>query len=90
MKVLKETKYLKFVLNSRIPGKKTDVVEVINVHHFFTIGYIKWYSKWRQYCFFPLGETIWNKDCLKDVNEIINTMTLKHGDEKLQRDYEKR
>jgi hypothetical protein len=43
-----------------------------------TIGVIKWYSNWRQYCFFPNGETIWNKDCLDDINEvIIDLMNIK-------------
>lgn len=33
----------------------------------FAIGQIKWYGPWRQYCFFPNSNTIWNAECLEDV-----------------------
>ena len=35
------------------------------------LGTIKWFSHWRQYCFFPERQTIWNKGCLADIQKFI-------------------
>lgn len=48
---------------------KTAVYEVKSIHRNISLGVIKWYCPWRQYCFFPISDTIWNIGCL---NEIIN------------------
>ena len=72
MIILKTTKYLIF---RQIPSKtKTKVIEVVNIHHDEVIGMIKWYGPWRQYCFFPEFDTVWNTTCLIDVNEVIGTL----------------
>lgn len=69
LKVLKETQYLSFV-NFESKGK-TRVIGVMNKNHQEIIGMIKWFGRWRQYCFFPSPNTIWNPDCLASVNEVI-------------------
>lgn len=58
-------KYLnfRFIGNSR--SGKTDIYEVTN--HECKIGEIRWYSVWRQYCFFPCECTLYNKGCLRDI-----------------------
>jgi len=74
MEIIKTTKYLVFIKEDRPENKKTDTIIVSNIHHNLTIGYIKWYSKWRQYCFFPYGDTIWNIDCLEEINNLIKDL----------------
>lgn len=32
---------------------------------------IKWFGRWRQYAMFPEPGTVWNKDCLEDVNRML-------------------
>ena len=39
-----------------------------------TLGRIQWYSKWRQYCFFPCEDTIFNRDCMNDIIFFINNL----------------
>lgn len=73
METLKETKYLRFIVFTK-EGKKTKDISVINIHHDEVIGEIKWYSAWRQYCFFPGFNTIWNTDCLNAINEVIGEL----------------
>jgi hypothetical protein len=82
METLKETPYLLF--QSRIlEGKKTRVVSIVNIHHDTELGVIKWYPAWRQYCFFPHILTIWNKECLNSVNEVIKKlMDERKGEQK--------
>lgn len=70
MEAIKTTKYLRFD-SYVVRGKKTKTVSVLSIHHNQEIGKIKWYSAWRQYCFFPDNNTIWNKECLGEINEVI-------------------
>lgn len=72
MEIIKETKYLAFAV---APTKgKTKVILIINRHHEEVIGEIKWFSRWRQYCFFPYNDTIWNTTCIMDVQEVIDKL----------------
>ncbi len=41
------------------------------------LGIIQWYGPWRQYCFFPFDNTIWNPGCLNDVFAFIKAETEK-------------
>jgi hypothetical protein len=72
MEVLKETKYLLFAVNC-VKGK-TKVIDIVNLHHHEVIGEIKWFGWWRQYCFFPIAETVWNPKCLDDVQSVIKEL----------------
>lgn len=72
MKVIKETQYLRF--DDIEVKQKTKLIAIVNVHHDEHIGTIKWFGKWRQYCFYPNENTIWNKDCLNDVNSVITKL----------------
>ena len=73
MEILKETKYLQFIVKEQKP--KTKVVAVVNKTHQEEIGIISWFSRWRQYCFFPYRDTVWNTGCLNDINEMIAELT---------------
>lgn len=53
---------------------KTDVYDIKNKKSEINIGKIKWYSNWRQYCFFPSKGTVYSKGCLTDVNEVIERL----------------
>ena len=73
---LKITKYLKFdvIKDIRFGLGKTKTIFIINIHHDEVIGEIKWFSRWRQYCFFPNNSTIWNPHCLNDVSTVIKEL----------------
>ena len=59
------SKYLRFVL---IAGTaKTQTYHVISAHQGNVLGEIDWYIPWRQYVFEAAPDTIWNKDCLREV-----------------------
>jgi hypothetical protein len=38
------------------------------------LGEIKWYSAWRTYCFFTASDTVFNVDCLEDIQNFINQL----------------
>lgn len=74
--VISKTKYLEFVVRKKKP--KTYVIGVVNLNHNEEIGYIEWYSRWRQYCFFPYAGTIWNTSCLQDIQNVMDSLKIKH------------
>lgn len=70
-----ENKYMKF---EQLESKtKTEVWWVKNVRSDTVLGEIKWYGAWRQYCFFPSGLTVFNRDCLDIINEFITGLMEK-------------
>ena len=52
---------------------KTSVWECRSNNSNECLAVIKWYSPWRQYCFFPTPETVFNIGCLEDINHFIKT-----------------
>jgi len=70
-----ESKYIEFMLIEKKP--KTDVFAIISKSHLDQLGIIKWYAPWRQYCFFPEEQTIWNTNCMQDVKEFIRILMAK-------------
>lgn len=59
------SEYLEFSLIEKKP--KTKVIGVCSRKGSNSLGIIKWYGPWRQYAFFPEGETIFNVGCLNDI-----------------------
>ena len=67
-----ESKYLTFEDNPLLgKDKKTKVILIISKRHDNVLGQIRWYGSWRQYVFFPSEDTIWNSECMGDVQECI-------------------
>jgi len=63
------SKYLEFELLEQKP--KTKVIGVISKRHADMIGIIKWFGRWRQYAFFPGNGTIFNVECLDDIQSYM-------------------
>ena len=38
------------------------------------LGGVQWYGPWRQYCFFPEIDTVFNIGCLNDINHFIGQL----------------
>ena len=69
------TKYEYFTIH-KLPlarGRKTHVY-VIRSKDDIELGQIKWYGAWRQYCFWPNGETIWNGRCLQNIQGFLDKL----------------
>ena len=65
-------KYICFRFMDRLI--KTEVWACLNEHSGCQIGTIKWYGRWRQYCFFPFGNTVFSSGCLNDINDFIRQL----------------
>jgi hypothetical protein len=64
--------YLEFRLLEK--KSKTQFIEVISKTHPIRLGIIKWWSSWRQYAFFPESGTIFNTECLNDIQSYIKEL----------------
>lgn len=76
----KEYKYIEFVEIGK--NLKTFIWDCRNKRSGYSLGVVKWYGPWRQYCFWPNGFSIFNNGCLSDVMDFVNhVMSMrKNGD----------
>jgi len=47
---------------------------VKNNRHGSLLGQIEWCPAWKQYCFFPEHNTIFNNSCLSDIQHLIGQL----------------
>jgi hypothetical protein len=68
-----ETKYMVF---KELPSyaRKTKIIQVISKSSGISLGEIKWYGPWRQYCFYPGIYTIFNNGCMTDIIKKIDEL----------------
>jgi hypothetical protein len=67
-------KYMIFELVEKKP--KTTVWRIINKCSGCTIGTIKWYGQWRQYCFFPAQDCVFSSGCLSDIIDFMKGLRI--------------
>ncbi len=53
---------------------KTEVWQITAKSSGFFLGLIKWYGSWRQYCFFPSSQCIFNVGCMNDIIKFIDIL----------------
>lgn len=63
---IKDTKYMLFQEQTPRQGK-TAIVQVVNKSSLGLLGMIQWYPAWRQYCFFPEADCVFNDSCLQEI-----------------------
>ena len=66
-----EGKYVTFHKN-RKQNPKTWVYNVFtkgNSHGIINLGQVRWYAQWRQYAFYPIEGSVFEKTCLGDIQQ---------------------
>ena len=71
--------YVDFLCESK--SGKTNIYQVISngIH----LGDIKWYASWRRYAFYPNEETVYEKDCLRDIANFLAMATQEHKEDNI-------
>lgn len=69
-----KSKYLFFEQLKSKP--KTEVHRVHNAKHGETLGDIKWYAPWRQYCFI-IDDMVFSRGCMRDICDFIDQLMKK-------------
>ena len=57
---------------------KTVIYRCINNDHYTVLGEVKWYGPWRQYCFLPAEECVFNVGCMRDIIDFIEQLNACH------------
>lgn len=60
------SQYLSFHERPSASGK-TLIVSVNSMRTGVLLGEIRWFGRWRQYCFYPEHATIFNRDCMRAI-----------------------
>ncbi len=55
-----------------VKGRKTPIVLIRSKSNHNRLGRIMWYAQWRQFCFYPDPDTIFNIGCMDDIHEVID------------------
>ena len=66
---MKPNKWIFFELLEK--GEKTNKWYVIARRNEAVLGEIKWFGRWRQYCFFPVIGSVFNNGCMESICEFI-------------------
>ncbi len=73
LKLVAEYKYFR-ILELPQQGKRKTRDYVILTQRGHLLGFIKFYSGWRQHVLQPESGTVWSKGCLEDVNVFLATL----------------
>ena len=66
-------KHIEFEVRTKRKNRKTEIADCYN-HSGEFLGCIKWYSAWRQYCWFQAEDIVMAKSCLDDVSHFIKQL----------------
>lgn len=67
----RESKWIEFEHFPPKPGYKTSIWIVKAKQSGATLGLIKWFPAWREYCFWPVDQTVYAISCLRDLADFI-------------------
>jgi len=67
-----ESKYMEF-FKAGFTGK-TEFYDVLSKSSGFILGHIRWYPAWRQYCFMPSPNCVFNVGCMGDISKFIGEL----------------
>ena len=67
------SEYLEFV-ELENDGRITKRFDVRSKRRDFSLGEISWHGTWRQYAFFPWMQTLFNRDCLRDIAAFLDKL----------------
>lgn len=64
------------------PKPKTKRWSVMSKESRHQIGMVAWYGPWRKYCFMPLGQTVFEQVCLREIASFCENETNLHRQKK--------
>jgi hypothetical protein len=67
---------------SRGYQRKTNIYVVMAKDGNIKLGEIRWFGRWRKYCFYPWSETIYEETCLRDIADFLTQETAAYKTKK--------
>lgn len=78
---LRQYNYVAFVKDDE--SESVFTVLILDADKRRSIGAIKWYSKCRAFCFYPIGGAVLPAGCLKEIVEFISEAMDAYADEQI-------
>ncbi len=69
--------HLTFKRTKKIKGRKTIIYNVLK-DGYMDLGKVKWHGAFRQYCFYPLSDTMFSKGCLELINTFMDKVNKRY------------
>ena len=69
------SEYVWFHNQSKYNKPKTEVWDVLTKGSNYLLGEIKYYARWRQYCFFPKDKPVFSVGCMQDIINFTKELT---------------
>lgn len=74
-----EGTYISFSYAQNQPASgKTTAWEVCNKGESSTLGFVKWFPRWRKYAFLPVPNCIFEELCMREISLFIEERTKEH------------
>ena len=64
-------KHISFMPAHHLNPKGTTCVWEVDSVDGVPLGHIQWKAHWRQYCFYPIEDTLYNAGCLNDIADFM-------------------
>ena len=80
--VVKKYKWIAIAKMPVNPKKVTSEFVILTEDLRLTLGTIKWFGRWRQYAYFPNSDTVYEKQCLKDISSFLDELMQERSQQK--------
>lgn len=57
---------------------KTKCWQVVTKDRTHSLGSVHWFGRWMQYAFFPIADTVYERQCLRDIADFCERETKAH------------
>ena len=69
-------RWIEFMSLGTSPSGKTERWGVLAKQGGAVLGEVRWFGRWRRYAFFPFGDTVFERDCLRDIATFLDEQTV--------------
>lgn len=70
--------HIQIGLSSTSASGKTKIFLVNSTEDGSFLGEIRWFGRWRKYCFFPADSAVFEQVCMRDISDFIESETNLH------------
>ena len=75
MELIYQTQYF-IVYETYYPKRKTPILNIVSKDG-SELGEIKWFGRWRKFCYYPYSNTVWDNKCLTNLVTFLNEYNSK-------------
>lgn len=70
--------YIRFTEYPMPPAHKTRLWRVETKERGDVLGEVRWFGRWRKYCFEPFGRAVFEEVCMREISDFIVARTREH------------